>query len=126
MKRFWIGLGLLALVLVLGIWVGGAMLRLHMPITMDLEQAAAYAEAGHWAASEALYARAKSRWDAGRNRIAAIYNHQPLDEIDARFRELEVFLSRREVTACRAGCVYLAERLRDLSDSFRISWENLL
>lgn len=126
MKRFWIGLGLLTLVLALGIWAGNAMLRLHMPIAADLEQAANYAEADNWVAAEALYARARDRWDTGRDRIAAIYNHQPLDEIDARFRELEIYLSRREVTAFRAGCVYLAERLRDLSDSFRISWENLL
>ena len=126
MKRFWIGIGLLAAVLVVGIWAGSRMQQVHTPCAEDLERAAACAMAEDWAAASALTNRAKQLWQNNRHTSAAIASHQPLDEIDALFEELEIYRAREETAAYCASCLYLSERVRDLGQSFRISWWNLL
>jgi len=126
MKRFWIGIGLLAAVLAAGLWAGNRLRQAHLPCAEDLEQAAACAMAEDWAEASALTDRAKQSWQKNWRISAAITNHQPMDEIDALFEELEVYRAREETAAYCAACLYLSERVRDLSNSFRVSWWNLL
>lgn len=126
MKRFWIGIGLLALVLAAGLWSGSRMRRVHMPCAAALERAAACAMAEDWTAASALTDQAKACWERNWKFSAAIAHHQPMDEIDALFEELEVYRAREETAAYCASCLYLSERVRDLGDSFRLSWWNLL
>jgi hypothetical protein len=126
MKRFWIGIGLLVAILAAGLWAGNRMRRVHIPCAADLEQAAACAMAEDWAGATALTDRAKQLWQENWRTSAAISNHQPLDEIDALFEELEIYRAREETAAYCASCLYLSERVRDLSNSFRVNWWNLL
>ena len=126
MRRFWIGVGLLGALLAAGLWTGSRMQRTHMPCAADLENAAACAMAEDWAAAGSLGDRERKSWQRSRNISASFANHQIMDEIDALFGELEIYRAREETAAYCAGCIYLAERLRDLGNSFRLSWWNLL
>lgn len=126
MRRLWIGIGLLAVILVAGTWTTHRMTRAHMPCAADLENAAACAMAENWSGAEVLSQRARESWENNWHISASITNHQRMDEIDALFEELEVYRIREETAAYSAGCMYLAERMRDLSNSFRLSWWNLL
>lgn len=126
MNRMWIGAALLVLVLGLGIWVGDRMTGSHLPCAEDLENAAAFAMAEDWQTAGALADRAKENWQKNRRLSAAVTDHEPMDEIDALFEELEIYRAREETSAYCAGCRYLAEHLRDLGNSFRVSWWNLL
>lgn len=126
MRRFWIGVGLLAVLLAAGMWTGSRMRRTHMPCVADLENAAACAMAEDWTAAGALSGRAKEGWQNSWHLSASMANHQRMDEIDALFEELEIYRAREETSAYCAGCMYLAELLRDLGESFRLSWWNLL
>lgn len=126
MKRFWIGVGILGVILVIGIWAGNRMQRTHIPCAMDLENAAACAMAEDWQGAGSLGDRARESWQRSRKVSASIANHQIMDEIDALFEELEIYRAREETAAYCAGCIYLAERLRDLGNSFRLSWWNVL
>lgn len=126
MKRFWVGVGLLGAMLILGIWTGQRMIRSPMPCAQDLEQAAAQAMAEDWTAAGALSDRARETWEQNRKFSASVANHRVMDEIDALFRELEIYRAREETAAYSAECMYLAERLRDLGNSFRLNLWNLL
>lgn len=126
MKRFWFGLGLLVLLLSTGLWAGSRMSRIHTPCAMDLERAATCAMAEDWVTASQLTDQAKELWQKNWSASAAISHHQPLDEIDALFEELEIYRAREETAAYCAACRYLSERVRDLSNSFRINWWNLL
>lgn len=126
MKRFWIGVGLLAAFLLMGILVGSRMRAIHIPISEKLAQAANTSLSGNWEEALLLEEEASGSWDRYRNFSAAFCNHQPMDEIDARLRHLEVYRQRRQIDLYCAECLYIAERLEDLAESFRLSWWNLL
>lgn len=126
MRRFWIGLGLLGLFLLSGFWISSRMEDIHMPIAAGLSQAGEQAMEGNWEQAAALAGQAKLRWERYRNFSASVCNHQPMDEIDARLRQLEVYRLQGLTTSYCAECVYLAERLEDIAESFRLSWRNLL
>lgn len=126
MKRFWIGILLLALVLAAGLWSGSRMRRIHTPCAVDLERAAACAMAEDWATASALTEQARELWNRNWKFSAAIAHHEPMDEIDALFEELEIYRAREETAAYCASCLYLSARVRDLGNSFQLSWWNLL
>ncbi len=126
MKRMKIGVGLLVAVLVAGIWLGERMIDCHLPCASDLEHAAACAMAEDWASAGALATRARETWERNKHLSASVTAHEPMDEIDALFGELEIYRAREETSAYSAGCMYLAEQLRDLGNSFKLSWWNLL
>ncbi len=126
MKRMWIGIGLLAVVLIGGVWSGKRMMNTHLPCAEDLEHAAACAMAEDWGSAGALAEKARDTWQQNRKISASVTDHEPMDEIDAIFEELEVYRAREETAAYSAGCMYLAEQLRDLGNSFRLSWWNIL
>jgi hypothetical protein len=125
MKRFWIGVGLLGALLVLGTWGSGRLRRSYMPCAADLDNAAAYAMAEDWVRAEGLTERARNSWEQDLHITAAIHDHQPLEDIDALFRELEIYRAREDTVSFCAVCVQLAQRLKDLGMSGKVSWWNL-
>ncbi len=126
MKRFWIGLSLLAVILIGGLWINHRMSRIHMPCAVDLERAAACALEEDWTGAAALADRARETWQKNWRLNAAMTDHQAMDEIDAFFEELEVYRSREETTPFSAACLYLAQRMKDIGYSFRFTLWNLL
>ena len=126
MKQFWIGLGLLGLILVSGLFLGNRMEQTHHPQAKDLDKAAAAAAEGDWEYAAALLTRAKKNWDESRDLAAALVHHEPLNDIDTRFAELGVYAKSRSNPDFSAGCAALAEVLRALPKSHKLSWWNLL
>lgn len=126
MKRFWIGLALLVSILAGGIWSSHRMSRIHTPCAMDLEHAAQCAMEGDWFGAAALADRAEQTWQMTWHLSAMMSDHDPMDEIDALFAQLEVYRIRGETSAFSAECQYLAQRLKDMGETFRFTWWNLL
>ena len=126
MKRFWIGLAMLVLLLITAVLAQHRMERIHTPCAMDLQWSADRAREGDWTAAGELAHRAREAWTGNWHLTAVLANHQPIDEVDALFEELEVYLDRRETTAYCAACVFLSQRVIDLGESFRLNWWNLL
>lgn len=126
MKRFWIGLSMLVLLLAASIFAQHRMERVHTPCAMDLQWSADRAREGDWQAAGALALRARESWTENWHLSAILANHQPIDEVDALFEELQVYLDRQETTSYCAACVFLAQRVLDLGESFRLNWWNLL
>ena len=125
MRRFWIGIGLLGALLAAGLWSGSRMRRNHMPCAADLDNASAYAMAEDWIRADALAERARNTWEHNLRLSAAIHDHRPLEEIDALFRELDIYRAREETAAYCALCAHLSSRLKDLAMSGELSWWNL-
>lgn len=126
MKRIWIGIGLLAALLALGIWTSEVMERSQAPGVKDLRRASALALAEDWPRAEALGKRAGDRWKKQRNLTAAIADHKPMDTIDGIFAELEVYAATRDTAAYSASCVHLAQLLESFGNAHSFSWWNLL
>ena len=120
MKRMWIGVALLAVLLVSSLLAAEFMEKAHGPIASDLELE------GSWGRAEALTARARKSWDKHRFLTAAFADHGPMEEIDAQFAKIEAFAAERNRIDFCAGCAYLARILEALGESHSLNFRNLM
>lgn len=123
MKRIWLGLGLLGLLLGLGLLTARSMDRVNGTIARDLEQAA---QSESWKEAAALSQGAAEAWQRHSHFTASLADHKDIDQIDGLFAQLEV-LRRREDHASHATlCAYLSESVTALMEAHRLTWWNLL
>lgn len=125
MNKLWIAVVVLAVLLGLGIAGTVVMEKVHGGLSEDLEQAAVLAE-DRWEEAKALAGSARAKWARYKHLIAALADHEPLEQMDGLFAELEV-CQRQEDKACFAVvCVRIASLAEMLSESHSPSWWNLL
>ena len=126
MRRQWIGVGLLLAVLILGIVLTTAFDRIHRPLADKLEAASQAALAEDWTQAERLIGEARGQWQRHRDFAAAVADHEPLEEMESWFAQLEVLAQLREADEFAAGCAHLAMLARAMADSQAITWWSLL
>ncbi len=126
MKRLWLGIGILAVLLAVSALCCMAMDRIHSPIACDLEQAAQASDRADWQQAAALVQQAQSRWEKYWYFTAAVADHTPMDELDGMFRELEVYLQAKEQPHFAVTALHLSELARAMADSHLPTWWNLL
>ena len=112
MKRLSIGIVFLSVILAIGICVTAAFTALHKPLSDTLQQA-----------SEAAISE---DWERYRAFTAAVADHEPLEEMDAMFAQLEVLARQRETSDFAALSAQLSRMAQAMADSQSISWWNLL
>ena len=126
MVRGWIGGGILAVFLALGLLVSWVMDQAHIPTGRLLEQAAEKTLQGEFTQGIALGAEAKSRWEKQWNGTATVADHSPMDDVDALFGEMEIYARTGEEPHFAACCQELAQRIQAVATAHRFSWWNIL
>lgn len=109
MKRLWVGIILLLILLAGTMAVTVAMDRIYAPMVEALE-------AGDLEAAEERY----GRW---RDLTAAFADHGPMEEMDALFARAEICKDDQER---KALCAELAQRAKAMSNAHSPTWWNLL
>ena len=124
MKRSIFG-GLLLLVLLLGSLGAAALMEnLHSPISELLEQAADLA-AEDFPGAVALVRQAKAAWEEAEPLSACFADHNPMEEMNQEFAQLEVFAREEEPLAFAAACGSLAEKMQAMGDAHSLQWRNI-
>lgn len=126
MKRSWIGAALLAVLLIAGGCVTWAMGNIHSPISRELESAAQYALEEDWTQAEALEKNANTAWQKSRDFSACFADHDPMEEIDEAFAQLEVYARCREEVAFAAEAAQLARKVQAMGEAHGLLWWNIL
>ncbi len=126
MVRGWIGAGILAVFLVLGLLVGWGMDKAHVPTEQLLAQAAEKTLQGEFAQATALGAEAKSRWERHWNNTATVADQSPMDDIDDLFGEMEIYAKMEEQPHFAAVCRELSQRVQAVASAHRFRWWNIL
>ncbi len=126
MKRSWIGLGLLVVLLGVSLLVTWAMGRIHDPIARDLTTAGEYALAGDWERAEEYSRQAEENWEKHMLFRACFADHNPMEDIDACFAQLEIYARMREETAFAAACGEIAKKTKAMGEAHSLKWENVL
>lgn len=124
MKRSWFGLGLLVVLLAGGLLVTWATDRIHGPVARDLITAGEYALAGDWEQAQQLSRQAKECWEKNGKLRACFADHEPMEEIDACFAQLEVYCRMKEETAFTAACGETARKVEAMGEAHGLKWEN--
>lgn len=126
MKRSWLGLGLLIVLLAASVMTTWIMTQLHESIEEDLKQAAAYAVSGDWNNADRYFRRAKEDWDQWNHLRSCFADHTPVEEIDSGLALLEVYCVAREDAAFAAECCRLARQVAAVGEAHELVWWNVL
>ena len=126
MKGFFIGVAVLAILLVTGAVIAWGMDAIHQPIAQQLQQAEQAALAEDWDTALREAAAARDAWDSGWRITAAFADHTPMDDIDGLFAELEIYAKAREKDHFAATCAHLAQLAEAMAKSHSPTWWNLL
>ena len=126
MKRLWIGVGFLVAILVVAILLTVLFMRIHKPLSEDLQKAADMAMAQEWEKATALTRQAKADWMKYREVIAAVADHEPLEKMEYLMDQLEVYAQMRRAADFSAICVELAAMADAMLESQSLTWWNFL
>ncbi len=126
MKRLWIGLCVLALLLAAGLGVTYFMEQAHRPISQHLAQASQTALAGDWAQALALSDQARAQWESCCDFTAAFVDHSVLETADSLFAEIQVYAAAEDPMSFAATCAHLSRLISAIAESHLPKWQNLL
>ena len=126
MKRFWLGLGILAGLLILGFWVQHSSEKLHKPVVDALKKAQTAAAAEDWAQTEKQIEQAQAQWHSAMDIRAAVCDHDYLEEINTGFAAVNVWRNAKDPSATAAVCAELISRIDALEEAQHLSLRNVL
>ncbi len=126
MKKLWLGLGLLAGLLVLGLGVLGLLTEKSSRAEEALRRASEAAEAGDMALALERAAEARQCWQAAVPAVDAVTSHEETDEIQRGLAELLALGrsgKREDFLAC---CARVRVMTAHLAEMERPVWYNIL
>lgn len=126
MKRFWIGVCVLAVLLVSGWVTTAAIERCHAPISQELSMAAQAALTGDWTRAVQLSEDATQKWQRCRDFTAAFADHSVLEEMESLFAEVEIYRQAESYLSFAAVCAHLSRLADAVAQSHLPKWQNLL
>lgn len=126
MKRLWIGVGFLIVMLAVGICLTMLFDRIHTPLSEDLRQASQLALSQDWEKATALAQKARADWQQYRKLIAAVADHEPLEKMEYLLEQLDVYAQRRRTADFSALCVELAALADAMLESQQFTWWSFL
>lgn len=126
MRRLWIGVGFLIVMLAVAILLTVLFDRIHTPLSEDLRQASQLAMEGNWEKATALTGQARADWKQYREFIAAVADHEPLEKMENLLEQLDVYAQQRRTADFSAMCVELAAMADAMLESQQLTWWNFL
>lgn len=126
MKRCRFGLGLLLVLLVLGTVSAWAMGKGLAPMTEGIRQAGDAALQEDWDTAETLSADVKEQWEKGFPYLASLSDHEPMENINGLFAQLEVYAQSRDPQNFAAVCGQLSRDLEAMGEAHSLKWWNIL
>lgn len=126
MKRLWIGVIILVVLLGAGIGTTVFAVRTQSSISEKLAKASEAALRGEWKTARLLALDAQEKWESLRHGTAAIADHEPMEEIDDLFSQMEIYLLTRQQIPFAACCASLSVLTNAIGESHAVNWWSLL
>lgn len=120
------GLGILVVLLLAGIFSSWEMCTAHYAISRQVEDAAWFALSEDWEAARSAAAAAETRWEEHRDLSSLLADHTPMEQIDALFAHVDLCAAARDTTEFAASCGELSRYVKAMGDAHRLTWQNLL
>ena len=126
MKHVRGGILLMLVLLGLSILLSAGMCRLRKTLSRELTEAARLALVENWPAADRVTADAVRRWERSRKLVAAVVDHELLEETEKMLSELAVYRSRKLSAEYAAVCLCLAKQAEAIGESQSLRWWHLL
>lgn len=125
-KRFYLGLGILLVFLVLGLVASWVMRQVTQPVLQMLDQATQEVLAGDMEQGILLAQRAQDIWQKGWEAVALAADHSPMDEIDGLFAQIGFYAEAGDRLALGACCARVSELVEAVADAHALTWWNVI
>ena len=122
----WLGILILSVFLILGLFVSVLTDRVCAPIVQTLQQACDLSAAGQQEAAGALAVQACKQWEEHWNQMAVVADHSPMDEIDSLFAQAKMYARMGATQDFSAACARLAKLVKAVSEAHSLTWWNLI
>ena len=126
MKRIKFGFVLLLALLILGILSTWAIVRSTDPITEAIRQAGDAGFRQDWTLAERKMGEAKRQGEEKFPFCASLTDHEPMENINGLFAQLEVYAKNRDHQNFAAVCAQIGEDLEAMGEAHSIKWWNVL
>ncbi len=126
MKRLYIGIGILIFLLAGGIGLSAGISAVHTELSEKLEGACIAVQKEDWDTAVTLADTAKTQWETYRHFVASFVDHEPLEQMDSLFSELEIYRNQQLPTDYAAVCTHLSHLAQAIGESHALKWWNLL
>ena len=126
MNRLWIGVGLLAVLLAASVGMLFVSRDFNKEFTHDLEQAGHSAMAGNWTAAEKQLAKSREKWQTYQRFWASSTDHEPVEQMQNLFSQLELFQARRLEVEFASACRALVNLAEAIDESHGLRWWSVL
>ena len=126
MLRLWIGSGNLAILMAMGIgrlWGSGVFFE---ELSQDLQQAGDFALAGNWQAAGEKVEKSREKWEAYRPFWASFTDHEPVEQMQNLFAQLELYRARQLEVEFAAVCRNLVHVAEAIDESHSLKWWSVL
>ena len=126
MKRLWIAVAVLAIILSSTLTNSRYLNRIINDYTQQLEDAHRLAEADNWTSASKLTAQVTERWHKHDFYFHVMLPHRDIDEIHLTFQEVEEYLKLEEADQYNAANAKLIAQLGLLSEMEQLNLKNIL
>ncbi len=120
------GIGVLVVLLLAGLFVSWYLGRQQTGQADTLENCAWMALSGQWSNARETASEVREEWEKQWKLQAALTDHEPLEEIDNLFEELNIYGAAGEKAEFARVCASISKRMDDLAETNRLSWWNVL
>lgn len=126
MKRLWVGICILAVILILGVTVTCYTDSIQAHMIHHIRLAEDAAQVGQWENAAGMLFRARGYWIQRQHLVASVSDHEPIEEAESLFAQLEIYLKAKDVTAFSACCAALRTTVRAIGEAHGVNWWNIL
>ena len=126
MLRLWIGIGILAILLAMGIGLLWGSSVFFKELSEDLQQAGDFALAGNWQAAGEKVEKSREKWEAYRPFWASFTDHEPVEQMQNLFSQLELYRARQLEVEFAAVCRNLVHVAEAIDEAHGLRWWSVL
>ena len=126
MNRLWIGIGILVVLFAMGIgllWGSGVFFE---ELAQEVEQAGELALAGNWQAATEKVDKSKEKWESWRKFWSSFTDHEPVEQVQSLFSQLELYQERQLEVDFAAVCLNLSHLAEAIDESHSLRWWSVL
>lgn len=117
MKRCRLGAGLLVGLLAIGLIATFWTHRRFTELSRDIQLAGEAASLLDWERAEDLTRKAKEHWQSGWALSAALTDHEPLEQIDGLFAQLEIYAREKDSLSYSVLCARLCREIAAIAEA---------
>ena len=126
MSRLWIGIGLLVTLLAMGIGLLWGSAVFFEDFSEEIEQAGELALAGNWTEAEKKAEKCRAKWEQYHRFWASFTDHEPVEQVQNLFSQLEVYRMRRLEVDFATVCRNLSHVAEAIDESHGLRWWSVL